>query len=148
MQENLQVKDIRKTDMVTSTDVVTGEVQVKEEHRDSRAVVLSRGEGLPEVLKTTRGDQFQPTHLTIKWVRRNGKWDGFGTDAEAFGWRLKKNGQPGERPGKAYWLPQYPNHRADTPDWVLKLYDEYHPETGSHPFTYAVTKKPNDEVDP
>ena len=145
-----KVEDRRTTTTRTYTDVVTGEVRVREEHVDRRVLLLSRTNGLPdrwtkparEGYNPKPAVEFQPSMLLVAWSWTGSGW--YESSVELVGHQIRKDGSVGEREVKMHYYLRG-SARDAAPEWLVELYDEFNPTTGSHPYTYPVDQKTADD---
>jgi hypothetical protein len=142
--------DLRTTTVKTRVNVDTGEVQVNEDHDDRREIVVVRG--LPETVQTPRLT-FQPKWLSIKWHyagTRRGEPYWYHFDTRLTGYQLKKDGTPGARQVEFnyYGMPEDAREEdfgRTIPEYIAEVIREYHPGTGKHPYTYALSSHTADD---
>lgn len=136
-----QIYDSRVTNTKTKVDVDTGAVDYQVEHRDTRRMLIPREELPAQVEKRTYGTSripriFVPDHAEVEWHLMT--WDRerphywYGGAVKVSGYQIKKDGSRGERP-----MSKMLDEAEMSPE-LRALVEEYHPATGSHPYTFPL----------
>ena len=139
------VTDKRTTTTRREVDAVSGEVNyVNEEHVDSRVVFIPAAL-LPESMEVKdsySGEvkySFKPNYGEIRWQlmgQRRGQPYWYGGHLEVKGYRLKKDGRPGQVcVEKTYFDAEV---ASSMPENVRAIAREYDPGSGAHPYQFEV----------